>query len=163
MIIRQTLTYQIPDRLFTKLSPKIKAALRESMNDELKALRDYVIETKLSGQMLNRRTGKLQESVKVSPARIEGNEILVGSVTAGGETAPYARIFQNRSSRPYDILPAQKRALSFILNGVPVVYSKVRHPGAKYAPFLRLSLRERQTYMLQHIRYDVYKAIQEAR
>jgi hypothetical protein len=83
--------------------------------DEIFArLREKVIGSYLSGQMLERRSGHLQESVQVIPATLEGEKIIAG-LQAGGELAPYGTYFVEGGKGPYDIIPIGKKALAFFV------------------------------------------------
>ena len=67
------------------------------------------------GGRLKWRGGGLGNSVAVFPFRVEGSNIVVGGLQAGGGSIAYARVHEEGSSaRPY-LAPALKEATPFIL------------------------------------------------
>ena len=65
----------------------------DAMNKESIGLASYIVENKLSGQVLNRRSGKLIASTQPIPAYMDGTSIKAGVESAGGE-AWYGKIHE---------------------------------------------------------------------
>lgn len=80
------------------------------------------------GGLLNRRTGNAAASVEVQPATISP-DLVEGSITAGGERAPYLIFQEDGTAGPYEILPVRARALVFEWQGRTVFLQRVLHPG----------------------------------
>lgn len=79
-----------------KKKPSLIAALVQKMQALMIALQAHIVSDKLSGQMLQHRTGKLIGSVRLNPdpPTSAGNEI-IGGVQAGGGVAWYARVLND--------------------------------------------------------------------
>jgi len=84
---------------------------------------------KLSGQVLNKRTGALQSSIfqEVSDERTA----IIATVSAGKDV-PYAAIHEYGGvTKPHDIYPKNAKALHFFIGGKEVFAKVVHHPGSK--------------------------------
>lgn len=91
-------------------------------------LRSHIVTNKLTGQVLNRRTGRLGRSIQYrvdqSPSSVQGVVYSAGDV-------PYAQILEygGRTS-PHIIEARNGKALAFNWNGRDVFYKRVNHPGS---------------------------------
>ena len=74
------------------------------------------VQEKLSGGMLQQRSGRLLGSAHKNEATSDGNTV-IGGVEAGGGVAFYARFQAQGTKRPYQILPVTKLALAFFPSG----------------------------------------------
>lgn len=135
----------------------IVAALVERTTAINTALKDKIA-GKLNGPLLKSHSGKLMNSIRTAPTRIDGNKIK-GGVLGGGGVAPYGRFLEDGTHGPYTILPKDpKSVLAFIVGGKQVFAKKVTHPGLKAYRFMKGTLEEERGYIL-----DQYKeAIREA-
>lgn len=95
--------------------PRIVRAIAEGMDEAMLALQRRVQE-KLSGEVLEHRSGKLVGSVQHPPVEADESKIL-GRVTAAGGPAFYGRIQEAGGTRTYDIYPVNKLALAFFPSG----------------------------------------------
>jgi hypothetical protein len=96
---------------------RLVAELSEEMNRQMLAVLRRV-QQKLSGEVLQTRTGSLLRSARVEPLQVTVDKI-VGRVTAGGSAAsPYAEVQELGGRAPYDILPKRKQALAFFPSAV---------------------------------------------
>ena len=141
----------------------IPASLREELRREVAkqtlALKAHVVDTKLSGQVLKRRTGALAGSIGVEVADTAAG--VVGRVGTLNKAVKYARIHEyGGKTSPHEIV-AKGRALRFQLaSGVTVFRKRVMHPGSVMPErsFLHSSLAERR----DAIRAGMDGAIQRA-
>lgn len=69
------------------------------------------VQQKLSGEVLNQRSGKLVGSAHAVLAK--AGEQIVGGVDAAGGAAWYGRVHEYGGKKSYPIVPVSKRALAF--------------------------------------------------
>lgn len=93
---------------------------------------------KLSGGVLNRRTGRLFRSINTRFA-----DEATTSTASVGSSLKYARIWELTGSREFTILPSKKQALFWPGAAHPV--KSVVHPAQAPRPFLRPALNEMRT------------------
>ncbi len=96
-------------------SAKIEESLEVTLDQLMLALQRRV-QQKLSGEVLQHRSGKALASVNKEPTVRDGSQI-VGRVTGGAGPAFYLRIQEAGGTRTYDILPKYKKALAFFPGG----------------------------------------------
>jgi len=140
------------DRLFARLNAMPNAlhlALLRRLELLVLKLEAKVKRDKLSGQVLNVRTGALRRSIH-NVVEDRGSE-LVGKVLRSG-AVKYAGIHEyGGTTKPHVILPKKAKALSFISSsGNRVFATKVNHPGSRMPErsFLRSSLGDMKTEIL---------------
>ena len=95
--------------------PQVVGALADRLDSLMLELQKRV-QQKLSGQVLEHRSGKLLGSVEKQPLDRSDTRIS-GRVTAAGGPAFYGRIQEKGGTRTYDILPKYKKALAFFPGG----------------------------------------------
>jgi hypothetical protein len=132
-------------------SPLILEAIARKMNGLNIALQAHIVGNKLSGQVLKHRSGKLANSIRVNQAQIDG-ETITSSVQGAGGPAFYGRLHEYGTDRSYRIVPVNKKALAFILDGKKVVVKSVLHPPIKERSFMRTSFAEMQDRIIEGIR-----------
>ena len=75
------------------------------------------IQQKMSGEVLNQRSGDLKDSVHVVPAQVNAGDI-AGTVRWGaGPSSAYAEVHEYGGKGWYDIYPVNKKALAFFPSG----------------------------------------------
>ncbi len=116
-----------PARLRTAM---VAATLRLAI-----AAQRSVMETKLSGQVLHVRTGRLRRSINVAQMD-EGSR--VGAST--GTNVDYGRIWELEGIRAHSIVPIEKRALFW--KGARHPVRRVEIPAQAPRPFLSPVLEE---------------------
>ncbi len=104
-------------------------------------LQSKIVSEKLSGQVLNRRTGVLSSSVVPIPASLDYPKIRFGIEAASGP-AWYGKLFEEGGSRAYDILATKARALRFLREGRTVYARSVMHPPQAQRAFMKPSVEE---------------------
>jgi len=114
-------------------------ALRQKI-DALDAMLQMKVQGKMEGDVVQSHTHHAAGSVRVIPAKIDGN-VVRGSVEAGGGVAPYFR-FIEEGTAPHLIRPVNKQALAFMIDGKQVFAKLVHHPGTKATHLLRDSFDE---------------------
>ena len=130
------------------------------LNALLLQLQSHIIGQKLSGQVLQRRTGMLASSVRVIPAKFSGTKI-VGAIEAGRSAALYAGVHEYGGSHAYQILSVKARALSFVLDGRRVFAKSVLHPPARQRAFMRPSLDENAASIQEELSEALNREINE--
>ena len=101
------------------------------------------IQQKVTGELLQQRTGKLARSIEMIPAAVNG-DVIEGAVQGGGGTALYAKFQEYGTSGPYEIAPNKVKALAFMLNGKIAFAKRVVHPGLPARSFMRSTFQEMQ-------------------
>ncbi len=123
----------------------LSAAVAAKAADLAAALADRVKSDKLSGGVLNVRSGALQASIVADvSADDEGVRATVGS---NGDVK-YAAIQEyGGKTSAHEILPVKGKALAFLAGGALRFASKVEHPGSVIPEhaYLRSSLDEMQS------------------
>lgn len=138
--------------------PRILAAAKTKMDGLMISLQAKIVGEKLSGQVLNRRTGKLSNSIRALPSDIESNfqgESIVGHVEGGGGPAFYGRVQEFGGDHAYDIVPINAKALHFFIGGKEMFLKKVHHPPLKERSFMRSSLEEYRETIFDSLRQSV--------
>lgn len=135
------------------IAPKMHAALRDTVTRETLETQRYVVEEKLSGQVLNARSGAGRRSITAEV--VETPDEIRGRV---GTTLGYmlAHEFGATIHHPGSVARV-KKALRFVAGG-KVVFAKRTRPHLIKLPersFLRSSLRERAPAILAAVRATV--------
>lgn len=120
-----------------------EAVVREVTSLTLQLERKVKAE-KLSGQVLNVRTGNLRASIhSILPVEQTGGTIR-GRVASSGDVK-YAGIHEFGGKTPaHVIMPVKANALAFMMGGKMIFAKKVNHPGSTMPErsFLRSALKE---------------------
>lgn len=115
-------------------------------------LRNYIIRNKLSGQVLNHRTGGLWRSI--STDTISEPSYIEGKVFASADCA-YAAIHEYGGKTKAHIIEAKKaKSLAFTGSSGSTVFAKrVNHPGSKMPErsFMRSSLTDKKKTITNEI------------
>lgn len=140
--------------------PRIIQVLTTKLTGSMLKLASYVQTKKLSGQVLNARTGNLRASVRAIPAHLEGTKLEAGVEAAGG-TAFYGAFHEYGTSRPYEIRAVNGRALSFVMGGKQRFFASVIHPPIKQRAFLAPSIEENIDSIMSDLRTGVTEVVGE--
>jgi HK97 gp10 family phage protein len=120
------------------LRSQLFGALERKINLLNTRLQQRIQTQKLSGQVLQQRSGKLKRSIEVIPATIdEASGVVSGSVEGAGGPAFYGRFHEFGTSKSYVIVPVNKQALSFLMGNRRVTVKSVLHPPIKERSFMR--------------------------
>ena len=98
----------------------IVAAIASRLTLLMLKLEQHIVRDKLSGQVLQRRTGKLGGSIHAMPTEAQGTT-LIGQVVGASGPAWYGRVHEYGGKAAYDIFPIRGKALAFFPQG----YSQV--------------------------------------
>jgi hypothetical protein len=107
----------------------------------------------------HRRKGWLGNSVRPIPATTDGSMVTGGVQGAGGD-AWYGRLFEDGTTRAYEVMARDKKAMMFAMHGEQVLLRKVMHPAfdSSKLAFMSPVLRE----MEQEITAEIQAATVEA-
>lgn len=123
---------------------RVISALLEKMTASMVKLQEKIVGEKLSGQLLNRVSGRLASSIKPQPARFDGTQI-VGTVIQDESIAPYGPTHELGTSNFYPIYPT-KRALRFMAeeySSKPIYAAYVtKHPPFRARGYMNTALQE---------------------
>ena len=138
----------------TAMPSKVHAALLRKVT-ALDLKLEAKVKQKLSGEVLNVRTGALRRSifgkVEDEPTRV------VGKVASSGDVK-YAAIHEfGGKTAAHEIVAKNGQALAFMMGGKQVFFKKVNHPGSTMPErsFLRSSLGEMKDEIIGGIREAV--------
>jgi hypothetical protein len=142
-----------------KRLPQIAEAIRRRLDIVHAKLQQRIQRDKLQGQVLHQRTGKLINSIRMIPAEISGNRV-TGMVEGAGGPAWYGAVHEFGTTRAFDIVPVNKKALSFLLDGKRVIVKRVHHPPFKERSFMRTALAEMEPQIVAELQAEVAKVVQ---
>lgn len=115
------------------MDERIRHELRTEMEFQMVDLVQDIVGTKLSGQLLQRKSGRLADSITADVSD-EGGSIVGRAYVAGN--VPYAGILEHGGQTAAHIItPKAALALHFLWNGDEVFRAVVRHPGSKIPEF----------------------------
>ena len=107
----------------------VKSVLALKATDLAKRLQVHVVQDKLSGQVLQVKTGALRASITAS-AEVSGDVIRVRIFSSGD--VKYAAIQElGGQTAPHEILPDKAKALAFMVGGKQAFAKMVHHPGSR--------------------------------
>ena len=119
----------------------VRQALLRRATALAEQLRNHVVAQKLSGQVLNVRSGALRASIRSEVTQTDSG--IAARVYSSG--VPYAAIQEFGGQTPAHVIEAKKAmVLAFEVGGNAVFARRVNHPGSKIPErsFLRASLSE---------------------
>jgi phage gpG-like protein len=118
----------------------IQSALRAKAADLAERLRQHVTDDKLSGQVLQSRSGALRASI-AAEVNDDAGQIIARVFSSGDIKYAAIQEYGGRTA-PHDIVPDKAKALAFLVHGAPVFAKIVHHPGSQIPArsYLRSSL-----------------------
>ena len=140
----------------------VRAALQAKAADLAERLRRHVVDDKLSGQVLQTRTGALKASIAAEVSDDAG-QVLVRVFSSGD--VKYAAIQEYGGvTAPHDIVPDKAKALAFVLHGGAVFAKRVHHPGSRIPArsYLRSSLADMAGQIIAEFKDAAIAAMQGA-
>lgn len=139
---------------------QIIAALVQRTQAIDEALQAKITGQKLSGQVLNQRTGKTINSIRTLPVTNDGATI-EGGVQGGGGPAYYFKFQNYGTAGPYEIRPLDpKGVLAFMINGKMAFAKRVMHPGLPARNVMESTLEESQVGIISSLQSAVSEAIE---
>lgn len=155
---------------------RLITALVDRMTFLMTKLQQKIVTEKLSGQVLNRRSGTLAGSITNPEAHVDGTTI-TGSLQWGGGPAWYGRVHEFGGTRGYAINPIYSRAqqrkigkgtlapfkvLRFISKSGQVVFAPyVFHPALPKRSFMESSLEEMKGEIISGLKSAIVGVLKE--
>lgn len=152
-------TEQVLEKLGT-VTAKVRIAAKSSLDAWATELAGYIQAEKLSGQVLNRRTGDLRATVHPIPAKDIGTAISAGA--GGGANLRYAKIHEYGGLIPaHTVVATNAKALAFTVNGMLRFAKSVSIPAVTMPErsYMRSALREQAPDGIAQLRAAVKEAI----
>lgn len=149
-----------PEQITARLNgTRIRAiqSLYQQMFISMGNLREYIVGSKLSGQVLQHRTGNLINATQ--PYTEESAGKIEGGVTVDN-TAPYGRAHEYGAHIP-DRYPIRARALHWVSNGTDVFAMHARAFDLPERSFMRVSLREMRETIITALATALNRAVKQ--
>lgn len=142
----------IPANVRIKVTAAVNRSAIETQN--------HITRDKLSGSVLNVRTGNLRRSVHTSPATDSGDQI---SASVGfGHEAFYGRFHEYGVAHSWQIIPSRAKVLRFEgRDGIVHFARSVTHPGLRERSFMRTGLQDQAPRIVSNLRAAVGEGINE--
>jgi len=138
---------------------QMREAIRRGVVEQTGALRRYIKQEKLSGQVLKTRTGNLRNAVF---DRVDDQgAVIVGTVSVDPSAQKYARAHEFGAHIP-ERVPVNAKALRWYLNGAPVFAMRARAFDLPVRSFMRSSLTEMSGSILAALREKLNEQMSEA-
>jgi phage gpG-like protein len=144
---------------FGALPEELRLAIAKKVADFTGQLWDKIVNQNLNGVILQRRSGKLADSIK-SKVDDKG-DVITGTVFSDG-SAPYAAIQEyGGKTSPHDIVPDKAKALHFLMGGKDTFATIVHHPGSTIPAhaFMRSALADMVPVIEEGFREAVARAV----
>lgn len=144
---------------FRDLPRAVQAALRAKAEALAEALRLHVVQDKLSGQILQTRSGALRNAI-AAEASSDGGRLLIRLFARGD--VRYAAIQEYGGRTPaHDIVPDKAKALAFVIGGRTAFARIVHHPGSTIParPFMAPALAEMKPQILSELKAAALAAV----
>jgi phage gpG-like protein len=124
------------------LPDAVQAAVKDRLAQLADALLAHVVQDKLSGQVLQAKSGALRNSI-VLEMTDDGQQVTVRLFSRGDVKYAAIQEFGGRTT-PHDIVPNKAKALAFLGKGGLTFAKVVHHPGSTIParPFMRPALSE---------------------
>jgi len=138
----------------------VQASLETAVYELAERLRNHVITDKLLGQVLNRRTGRLGQSIQQDVT--SSSSSVVGRVYSSGDV-PYARIQEYGGVTAAHVIEAVNgQALAFMMGGKQVFAKRVNHPGSHIPErsYMRSSLADLQDVIIARLKDAMVEGLQ---
>jgi phage gpG-like protein len=158
-------TIQVDSRAVTarleSMPARIHARLEQTVYALAERLRSHVIQDKLLGQVLNRRTGRLGQSIQ---QKVDSTATgITGTVYSAGDVK-YAAIHEFGGHIPgHEIVARNAQALAFMMGGKQVFAKRVNWPGATMPErsFMRSSLADMRDEIVEKMTQAVQDGAKE--
>lgn len=138
---------------------KVRARLEQAVYDLAEKLRSHIVQDKLLGQVLNRRSGRLGQSIQ-QKVESTGSSI-TGTVYSAGDVK-YAAIHEFGGYIPAHVIEAKNaQSLAFTMGGRQVFAKRVNWPGATMPErsFMRSSLADMKEEIVQKMTLAVQEGM----
>lgn len=139
----------------SEMPEKIRGRLTLTVYSLAEKLRNHVVNDKLMGQVLNRRTGRLGQSIQ---QRVESTDSSVTGIVYSAGDVPYARIQEYGGRTAAHVIEAKNgKALAFMMGDKQVFARRVNHPGSNIPErsYMRSSLADMKAEIIDRMREAV--------
>jgi hypothetical protein len=153
---------QGPEQIAARLnSTRIRAAnaLATQLYISMGRLREYIVGSKLSGQVLRHRTGNLINSVFPSIEQSLDQSKLTGKVSVDN-AAPYGR-YQEYGAHIPERVPIRAKALHWVNGGESIFAMRARAFDLPERSFMRSSLRETREEIITALATALNRAVKQ--
>lgn len=147
------------EQLFRFDESRFMGAVERKFGQLFDKLQNKIVAGKLSGEVLNRRSGLLAASVSDPQIETEGTTI-TGMLTAAGGAAFYGQIHEHGGTHSYTIRPVDKKALRMILGGKEQFRAMVQHPPLPQRAWFDPSVEEMKEEFIAGIREACIEGIE---
>lgn len=147
---------------FKSMPATVHAALLQKVYELSLKLEAHVKKNKLSGQVLNRKSGRLVRSIG---SRVLNTAEAVFGIVFQSADVPYGAIHEyGGKTGAHLIVPKRAKVLAFTKAGSQVFATKVNHPGSKFPSrsYMRSSLREMSSEISLGMKEAIVKGAQQA-
>lgn len=141
---------------------KVRDSLVREVTKQALLLERHVKTQKLMGQVLQKRTGRLMQSIQGRVSQATATAVM-GRVYSSGDVK-YAGIHEYGGVTSPHIIEARKaKALAFGIGGATVFARSVNHPGSKMPErsFLRSSLEDRASEIKEALTRAVMEGLKK--
>lgn len=144
---------------FAALPSAVQVAVLAKATQLAEALRAHVVQDKLSGQVLQTKTGVLRDSIEAEVTG-DGTQVSVRLFSQG--EVRYAAIQEYGGHTPaHDIVPNKGEALAFLAGGRRVFARIVHHPGSTIParPFMGPALNDMAAQITDELKAAALAAV----
>ena len=137
---------------FAAMPSAVQAAVLAKASQLAEALKAHVVQDKLSGQVLQTKTGALRDSIEAEVVA-DGTQVSVRLYSTG--EVRYAAIQEYGGHTPaHDIVPNKGKALAFLAGGRRVFAKIVHHPGSTIParPFMGPALNDMAAQIAEELK-----------
>ena len=118
---------------------RLRAALYKKVTAFGLMLHDKIVR-KVTGEVLNVRSGDLRRSIFTPITQMSGDTITTTTGSSGD--VKYAGIWETTGWKAHDIVPTKAKALRFISGGEVIFAKRVQIPAQAPRPFIKPALAE---------------------
>ena len=137
---------------------KFMRAVETKMGALFDRLQTKIVNRKLGGEVLNRRSGLLAESVSDPEVVTEGTTV-TGTLTAAGGDAFYGQVHERGGAGVYSIRVVDKAALRMMIEGKEVFRKMVTHAPLPQRAWFDPSVEEMKNEFVEGLREAVIGGI----
>lgn len=142
---------------FAEAAPRIEIALRRQLMAEIVDLANYSAENKLSGQLLQSRSGRLRRSLLASPEVDSVSGMVTGSIGTDS-SVPYGAIHEFGFDGSENVREYLRRTKA---GRMAAVRSHTRQMHMPERLYLRSALEERMQQLVANLQQALSEAVQQ--
>lgn len=146
---------------FGKMPASIQQRVETAVYLLAEKLKSHVINDKLLGQVLNRVSGRLGQSIQ---QRVETSDKGATGIVYSAGDVPYARIHEYGGQTAAHVIEARGNGtLAFLWHGNQAFFKKVNHPGSKIPErsYMRSSLADMKEEIIERLRAATVEGAQQ--